>query len=367
MPEAVTEVDPGWLTATLRRSGALPRGEVLTVAAGPTSAHNSHTVRLQVSFSDDVHADVPRKLVLKRNTAAAWSIRGGQAEVAFYELVARSAGHPPVTVQCLASGIDRQTGDSFLLLADLSDTHQVVVPREVQIAMVDGIPPDAQIMTVIDTLARLQAYWWEQVAAPLEVASWCRDEASLAAFLEHRTAACDAVFSKHADWLPPEVIELYRSLLRRFPGYWERKLRDRMAKRKNLTLVHGDAYFNNFLAPIKPGAGPAYLIDWQSPSIDIGASDLVNMCATWWTSAQRKEADREERILRRYHSQLLAAGVSGYTLDDVRSDYAGALIDWVMVPVQDAADGSALSYWWPKMQCLISAYRDWDCELMLDQ
>lgn len=137
--------------------------------------------------------------------------------------------------------------------------------------------------------------------------------------------------------------------------------------RERLTLVHGDTYFANFLAPTAPVGGTTYLIDWQSPSFDVGASDLANMCATFWTARQRHEQHREDRILRRYHDQLAAGGVTDYTLGDLRADYARSLIDWILVPVQDAADGSLPGSWWPKMQCLIAAFRDWTCAAMLSR
>src|SRR5215467_12507332 len=106
MPYTIPEVDPGWLTATLRKSGAMPSGEVLAVRIEPTDAHNSRTVRLNLRLSEDAPAGLARKLILKRNAAAAWSVQAGQAEVAFYRVVAPRASHPPGTVPCLASGID---------------------------------------------------------------------------------------------------------------------------------------------------------------------------------------------------------------------------------------------------------------------
>jgi Phosphotransferase enzyme family len=36
----------------------------------------------------------------------------------------------------------------------------------------------------------------------------------------------------------------------------------------------------------------------------------------------------------------------------------GVLLDWTLVPVQDAADGSRRDYWWPKMCCLLDAFAD---------
>jgi hypothetical protein len=166
-------------------------------------------------------------------------------------------------------------------------------------------------------------------------------------------------------WLPLELQALYEQLFAGLPAVWERYLEPRFHARRHLTLIHGDAYLSNFLCP-RPGAdGPTYLLDWQSPSFDIGGYDLVNLCATFWTSEQRHEDAREERILRRYLQMLQDRGVRGYEWDDLMIDYQLGLIFWVLMPVQDAADGSDTDYWWPKMQCLTTAFREWRCQELL--
>jgi Phosphotransferase enzyme family len=360
-----TDIEPEWLTEVLRGSGALTCGRVEAVDQAPTSAFNSSTAHLRLRLSQDAPGDAPTALILKRNTPAEWSVLAGQAEVAFYQLIARTPDHPAIIVPCLSSGIDEGSGDSFVLLKDLSSSHEVVVPRDVQLAMVDGVPADAQITAVVDTLARLHAYWWERVTEPIEVNDWWQDLKGFNASLELLTKAWHSVVRDHGAWLPAEVIELYERILSRLSGFWEREIRDRMRERRNLSLVHGDAYFANFLCPIPPGTGTTYLIDWQSPCFDIPANDLVNLCATFWTAQQRNDQLRERRILRRYHDMLCVGGVTGYSLDDLHADYTRTLIDWVFVPVMDAADGSARDYWWPKMRCLIAAYHDWNCEAML--
>src|SRR5262249_49805119 len=116
--------------------------------------------------------------------------------------------------------------------------------------------------------------------------------------------------------------------------------------------IHGDAYLSNFLMP-RSGHGPAILLDWQSPEFDLGALDLANMCATFWTREQRHA--REERALRRYHAAL---DVPGYPFDDLMGDYRLAVADWLLIPVQDAFDGSPPMYWGPKMRCLAQAAID---------
>jgi hypothetical protein len=108
------------------------------------------------------------------------------------------------------------------------------------------------------------------------------------------------------------------------------------------------------------------LLDWQSPVVDIGGYDLANLCATFWTSEQRHATQREEQLLRRYHRMLETQGVHNYAWDDLTTDYQTGLIYWLLVPVQDRYDGSGTDYWWPKMQCLVEAFREWHCADLLD-
>ena len=43
------------------------------------------------------------------------------------------------------------------------------------------------------------------------------------------------------------------------------------------------------------------------------------------------------------------------------------LIYWLLVPVQDRYGGAGKAYWWPKMQCLVAAFQDWQCEALLEK
>ena len=142
---------------------------------------------------------------------------------------------------------------------------------------------------------------------------------------------------------------------------WATRLRPRFDPPHQLTLVHGDAYLANFLTPKRSFTARAYLIDWQSPSFDLGAVDLVNLCVPFWSREQRVNEGHERWVLRRYHRRLVASGVEGYDWSDLILDYRVALADWTLVAVQDAYDGSSRDYWLPKMRCLLDAYEDWHC------
>jgi hypothetical protein len=363
IPDPIT---PDWLTMILRRSCTLRQGSVQEVGQEATGAFNSSTVRLLLRYSVDATPDVPSRLILKRNIAAEWGIEAGEEEVKFYTLIASLPDHPNIIVPCYAAAYDEESGNSYLLLQDLSATHQPPVTRDQQISVVDGVPSAIFIAPVVETLARLHAYWWEHPLLETDRFSlgyWSRNEQRFEQYLQKRTASWNRLIAQEGSWFPDDLRTLYERVLARLPYHWERYLEPRFRARRHLTLI---AYFANFLCPRPPAVGPTYLLDWQSPGFDIGGYDLVNLCATFWTSEQRHEDRREERMLRTYLATLQAHGVRDYPWDDLLTDYRIGLVFWLLIPVQDGADGARKEYWWPKMQCLVAAFREWHCEELLD-
>jgi hypothetical protein len=356
------EITAQWLTEVLRRSGAIRVGEVVSCASTDMGAHNSQVSRVKVTLSSDAADSVSDDLVVKQNLDSPWAVEAGRREVEFYQAMTRSPERPPAIVPCLAAGTNGSSGDSYLILADLSATHETPVGRDALIRLAMPSARDARLVT--DTLARMHAYWWEQPVAGLPVTFSPQDREQWPAYLDRRRRSWARVRASNDD-LPSTVSRFFEWLLATLPVYWERDLERRTSDGRALTLVHGDSYFSNFLCPRAHDRDDVYLVDWQSPGIDIGALDLVNLIATFRTREQRLVGDWERRLLSRYHEGLSAAGVADYSLEDLHDDYRRALVTWVLIPVQDAADGSAESYWWPKMQHLLDAFEDWECARLL--
>ncbi|HEY7356418.1 MAG TPA: phosphotransferase [Ktedonobacterales bacterium] len=364
----VDPITPDWLTAVLRQAGALQQGTVTKIESETTNAFNSVTSHLFVQYSADAPPDVPTRLILKRNKATNQGAEDGVEEVKFYTFVASLPEHPAIIVPCYAAAYDEQSGDSYLLLQDLSATHRPPLTREQQIGLVEGVPAAADLEGVVDALAQLHAYWWDHPLLATDrfvIGYWSRTRDRFEQYLQRRTTSWGRLMAQHGGWFPDDLRALYESVLARLPQHWETYLAPRFRDRQRLTLTHGDSYFVNFLCPKPPTTGPTYILDWQSPSFDIVGHDLANLCAPFWTPEQRHEDQREVMALRRYHAALRAQGVRDYTWDDLVRDYQIGLIYWLLVPVQDGADGSSKDYWWPKMQCLVAAFRDWRCEALL--
>lgn len=363
-----------WLTAVLWASGSLTSGRVLAVASDATGAFNSAAAHLRLTYSEDAPESAPRAVFLKRSLPAPWAVRAGVAEVAFYRQIAAlpdAAARLPMIVPCFAAGYDPERETSYVLLQDVSQTHHAPLTRDQILTAGQNIPRPRDLDRVVTTLARFHAFWWEHpmlALDPGETGIAAVERADFDAMMARRSAAWERVLAREGDTLPAEMCRLVERVLAGLPTLWECHWGPRSSERRQVTVTHGDAYFANFLVPRDPESdAPTYLIDWQSPETNVGAEDLVNMLATFWTSPQRREGGREERVLRRYHETLLAHGVSGYTWDELLRDYRLALIDWLLVPVQDAGDGSRRNYWWPKLKCLAAAYEDWRCDELLAQ
>jgi thiamine kinase-like enzyme len=362
------EATPERLTAILRRHRTLPQCEVLTVRQRKNPAFNSVVTHLELSYTHSAPATAPNALVLKANLSAEWAKEAGRVEVAFYRMIAALPDRPSIVVPCYDAQYDPETGDSHLLLLDVSSTHHAPLTRDQQLTPGSNVPDDAEADAVVEALARFHACWWNHPmlgSFPCAIAHWFRDEQGFQQFQERRRVAFRELMMAEESWFPAEYARTYEAILAGLPHLWERYWRPRTVGKRGLTLTHGDAYFSNFLCPNLGTGGGVLLLDWQSPEGYLGASDLANLLATFLNSAQRKEGGREDRLLRLYHTTLKQAGVQDYSWQALLLDYRLTILDWLLVPLQDRHDGSRRDYWWPKMQYLMEGFRDWRCAELL--
>jgi hypothetical protein len=305
----------------------------------------------------------------------------GALEVGFYQLVAELASELPIFVRCFRAIHDAATGDSYCLIEDLGRSHVMPVMRS-QVLAGRGVPTDIQLDGIVDTLARLHAHFWEhprlrQAADEPEddrpwwlqdvakVRPWFRNDTYHQQHVERREKEWAAFLDAVGDWFPTELRALCERALADLPALWERYLARRVAELRHLTMSNGDCYFNQFLCPRDPPNDTTRIIDFQGASANLGAYDLVYLFATFWTPEQRREHNREERLLRRYLDRLRLHGVRDYSWNDLQTDYRLMIAYMIFDPVWNQTSGSSRDYWWPKLLCLIAAYQDLDCgELM---
>jgi aminoglycoside/choline kinase family phosphotransferase len=93
------------------------------------------------------------------------------------------------------------------------------------------------------------------------------------------------------------------------------------------TLNHGDFRLDNVFFTGESGNARdsgVVLFDWQVPCQAPGAYDLAYFLSSTLDPGISRED--EDALLRFYHDQLLAEGVSGYRIESLRRDYERALL-----------------------------------------
>jgi hypothetical protein len=354
------QVTPEWLTRVLQRKGVLPHGQVTAVQKKPlrtTISITSTLARFAVSYSDDAPPSVPTHLFLKISKSdfeAALSARVGKNEVEFYTTVV-DAMNDPATVHCYDAVYAPATGQSHVLLEDLSETHfQTEWP----------LPPTQQhCETVMEGLARLHACWWEHPRLGTEIGQLPAAAARTAGIADtHRRIREFVDFL--GDRLSVDRRHVYDKILTSLPGVWDRYRGTRLSERKAVTLVHGDAQMWNFFYPRDATTDHVRIIDWQFWHLGIGTDDLAYMMALHWYPERRRIMERE--LLKRYHSELLKQGVVNYTWDECWFDYRVSALTNLLVPALQWSVKLPAAAWWSHLERAMLAYHDLACDELLE-
>lgn len=322
------------------------------VTARENPAFNSLVRHLDVEYFND--GDLPRKLLVKLNRN-----HDGQNETQFYRLA--EGMDVPMIPRCLGTDYDAQSGLSYLVLEDLSETHSPPVTRE-QLKSLNGMPATEHMSSIMDCIAQFHAAFWEHpqfVTIPdtTEMRWWYRDEEFHTQHVERRQREWSRFVELYKDEVPREWLSLGEAALGKLPQLFEDRIKPRLISKRALTMSQGDCYLSQFLVP-RAGSGGAYLIDFQDACVNFPVYDLVYMLATFWTREQRRS--QEEPLLRSYQQTLHQRGIT-YDWDQLCDDYRLCLSYMLFDAVWNATSGSSPEYWKPKMQCLVDAYQDWGC------
>ena len=343
--ESLNDVTPEWL-------GEVLGGEITNISLQPNDAFNSSMAHLTVAYSNQ--AELPANLILKLNKD-----HDGQNEIQFYRFAASM--ELPMIPGRLGWDYDSQTGFSYLVIEDISNSHMPPIKRE-QLLALDGVPGMEHLSLILDAIAQFHARFWEHplfgsIPVTTEMRWWYRDEEFHAKHVERRTNEWGKFVDEFKDEVPNEWIAIGESALEMLPRLFESRIKPRLRSKRALTMSQGDCYLTQFLVP-RNGLGQAHLIDFQDASVNFPAYDLVYLFATFWTREQRAEI--EQKLLGQYLQRLQSRGVD-YDWDSLTDDYRLCLCYMFFDAVWNAAAGSSREYWMPKMNCLVSAYQDWNC------
>lgn len=331
------------LTDLFYRSGALQRGVVTHLEIEQqTDTIVSTLTFLRAMYSQDSSPKLPKRLILKqlRSTETAPGDIS-EHELDFYSRLAPKLSSPPV-VQCFVAL------DGVLILEDLSNSHTNLPWSK--------IPSASQCAMAVEVLAQLHAQWWEDPQLGVTLGTGHSTE-TLTSMVEGIATLLPGFCGSAASNLSPAR----RNVLERV---FSSRLRPwlRLTDPRALAVIHGDAHTWNFLFPRHEGR-QTYLIDWQLWHVDVGARDLAFMIALHWTSDQRRNL--ELPLLRRYHEQLVALGVTDYSWDDLWLDYRLCAIRNLTIPILYWKRGTKQELWHHRLACAMVSYEELNCNELL--
>ena len=348
LPPTVT---PESLTEELRRSGALGDGRVRDAAVmNSLRKLRSHTFRLRLDYDEPV-ADAPASVILKMGhlDCDGRPSYTNRHEIAFYRDV---AGLCPgrLAPRCFQIVEATATAAWRLLLEDLTDSHFIATEWPLP-------PASQQYESIVQTLARFHAAWWDNPRLGVSVGS-CRAPAALDQELRSFAEKFARFTDRFGEIIPSERRDLYERFIDRAP-----RLFARYGSRRNLTLIHGDAHPWNFFLPKNGGSEDVRLIDWEDWNIDIATDDLAYMMAMLWYPDRRRRFERP--LLDRYHAELLPHGVRGYDREALGDDYRLSTL-WLMTrPIVQASLNIPPRVWWNNFERIMLAIDDLGCRDLL--
>jgi hypothetical protein len=309
MPDPIPtpeSIDADWLTEVLRSAGH--RDATVRSFSSETigTGQLGKCVRYELELAEG-SGDPPRSLVGKFPSDDPASRQTGIAlnnylkEVCFYrDLASRLSIRIP---RCYFSAIEGNGPDFALMLEDLAPAEQG--------DQISGCSVDVAAVALRELVG-------------LHAPTWC-DESLVG-----------------IDWIgapSPAVAELTRQFYRAMlPGFVERfgpglaadevRIIEQVADSagppfsypaRPFSLVHIDYRLDNLLIDSSVSPPRVAVVDWQSITLGSPLSDVAYFLGAALRSKLRRE--REEELVRQYHSELRAAGVEGYDWPQCWTDY----------------------------------------------
>jgi hypothetical protein len=358
----IEQLTPEWLTSIFKNKGYLNQGKVTKIIKKKSQETLSSNVYfLELNFSNDIQTDLASPVIFvkipKPNPITKYL---GKHEAKFYRIIAETINELPIPI-CYDAAFSEETGLSHIILGNLSDTHIDLPP----------VPPSKQhCEKAIDCLAELHAFWWNHrklkelsrhafVLFILKENSYNEKEIFDWVKLQKRFLTQFLQFADNR--ISDKRKELFKTVFSSYP----RLAYERM-KKKDITLLHIDAHFWNFLYPkdINNEKLKARLTDWATWGIGVGCQDLAFMLGIFLSPDIRRLMEKD--LMKRYYKGLLKLGVETYNWDQCWYDYKlFALLNLYRV-VEWGLRGAPSETLWPLVENSICTIEDLNCMQLLE-
>lgn len=309
VPGQPADLSPDWMREVLEDH--YPDARVSGIAAARLEGLSSYNGTFaQVAIDAEPAGAAPGSLIVKmlpeneRVRAVGTHMGIYLREAAFYNDIGARAG---VTVPELAGAVtDTETSASAIVMEDL--THLRTGNQYSGFTIGDA-------RLAVGAYARLHATWWNETE--LETFDWLPAwndpqmvEVASGAYRQ-LWPICSAIFD---ELLTPADLAAGAALADALAALME------TIGQPPYTLAHGDARHDNLLFDDDDGGGGGpHFVDWQFTARGRGTVDLAYYLTQGGTS--ETVAPHEEELVRAYHDELCAGGVSDYDWETCWREY----------------------------------------------
>lgn len=300
IPASITDVTPAWLSEVMGKQ----IDQISPQQIGQGVGLMGDIFRVTLESDEDLPTSVVVKLPssFEENRQQGIDLGMFDAEIRFYRDLGpmASVGIPQIYHAEIVEG----SADFVIVMEDLSHLEMVDQPV--------GMSAN-QAMAAVEVLAKIHAVWWDGVSGD--------DYAWIPTMIGPRIEFVDQLLIQilpvflqgFGEFLPDGGREVYEL----FAGNYL-KVNKTLAARSPWTLVHQDYRVENLMFG-PDGSGEVAVIDWQGIGLGPGSYDLAYILGGSMETALRRT--HEEALLQQYHAALTAAGVEGYSLDQLWQDY----------------------------------------------
>ncbi len=305
-PASPYDLGPDDFTALLEHLGHTAR--VIAVdKKGIGTGQIGENVRFSLTF-DGASAGAPKSVVGKfaspdeSSRAAAKLLGHFRREVNFYRTFPKIAGR--VTPNALYTDYDPETNLFVLMMEDMSPAEQGDQLKGCSVA---------EARLALSAAAVIHAAHWMDPA--LDTYDWLQNSAAApppAIGYEAMQALWQGFKQRYGEHVAAEDIAVCEAYVDAIPRWSAERLGP-------FTLTHNDFRLDNMLFGKLGAPKPVAVVDWQTAGKGAAANDIAYFIGAGLTREDRPK--HEQALVREYHDQLIELGVTGYSFDDLWTDY----------------------------------------------
>ncbi len=309
-PRTLQDITPEWLTGVLRQGGVLSTARVSKILGEPVGiglGFMSAMQRLSIDYAGDAPG-APTQLIAKLAPADPGArqidlvFQFYEKETGFYRLLQTET--PIRTPKAYHVDFDPESHDFILLMEDLS-------PARLGDHLVGMSPADAGL--ALDAVGAMHGHWWR--SPRLAEMPWLLEiNSPQMKGLQGVYQQCwPAVVDFLGDAMPSAMRKTGEKLATRIEAMMD------LAADMPRTLMHGDYRADNMFFEVGAAKEPFAIADWQVMLEGPAAFDLAYMLAGSLKPDVRRSC--EDALVSRHHGALERAGVSDYSMAQLRTDY----------------------------------------------